>query len=237
MLFVGRLIASKGPQAILAALPLILDRHPRAKLIAVGHGPLREGLEAFLWALRRGDSKLARQIAEWGAGLEGGETKPFANVVSFFERLEERGELEDYFSKARRLVREESVVFTGYLTHRELRYLFPCSDAAIFPSVVAEAGPLVFLEALASGSFPLGTYFAGMAASIDAVSEDLPAEHAELMKISADVDRTVSDIARKTPDALSITNKYKDVLRQRAIRKYDWSNIARTLSANLRSLS
>ena len=60
-------------------------------------------------------------------------------------------------------MRPESVVFTGYLTHRELRHLFPCCDAAVFPSVVAESGPLVF-EALASGCFPLGTYFAGMAA-------------------------------------------------------------------------
>ena len=49
------------------------------------------------------------------------------------------------------------MIFTGYLTHRELRYLFPCCDVAVFPSIVAEAGPLVFLEALASGVSPLGT--------------------------------------------------------------------------------
>jgi hypothetical protein len=48
----------------------------------------------------------------------------------------------------------------------------PCCDVAIFPSVVAEVGPLVFLEALASGAFPLGTYFAGMAASINSVAGD-----------------------------------------------------------------
>ena len=44
------------------------------------------------------------------------------------------------------------MIFTGYLTHRELRHLFPCCDAAVFPSLVKEAGPLVFLEALASGA-------------------------------------------------------------------------------------
>jgi glycosyltransferase involved in cell wall biosynthesis len=236
MLFVGRLIASKGLHAILAALPLILDRHPRAKLIAVGHGPLREGLEAFLWALGRGDSHLAHRIAAWGAGLEGAGVRPFANVVSFFEQLAERGELEDYFDKARRLVREETVVFTGYLTHRELRYLFPCADVAIFPSIVAEAGPLVFLEALASGCFPLGTYFAGMGASIDVVSEALPAEHADLMKLNSDKNFTVLDISLKATAALSLKDRYKNALRDITIKRYDWDNIAMRLKVDLLSL-
>ena len=43
---------------------------------------------------------------------------------------------------------------------------------ALFPSVVAEAGPLVFLEAMASGCFPVGTYFAGMAVSITSAKCD-----------------------------------------------------------------
>ena len=55
--------------------------------------------------------------------------------------------------------------------HHELQHLFPCCDAGIFPSIVKEAGPLVFLEALASGCFPLGTYFAGMKASIDGIAD------------------------------------------------------------------
>ena len=45
----------------------------------------------------------------------------------------------------RRLVRSDRAIFTGYLKHRELRHLFPCCDAAVFPSLVKEAGPLVFL--------------------------------------------------------------------------------------------
>jgi glycosyltransferase involved in cell wall biosynthesis len=236
MLFVGRLIASKGLQAILAALPLILDRHAEAKLIAVGHGPLREGMEAFLWALRRGDGQLARRIAAWGAGLEGAGVRPFANVMSFFRQLEEQGELGDYFNKARRLMRADTVVFTGYLTHRELRYLFPCADVAIFPSIVAEAGPLVFLEALASGCFPLGTYFAGMGASIDAVAEVLPAEVAELMRISVDDSLAVNHIANNTSASIVLANQYKAELRRLAIGRYEWRSVAKRLSSGLRSM-
>ena len=48
LLFVGRLIASKGIQSVVVALPLLFDRHPNLKLLVVGHGPLREPLEALL---------------------------------------------------------------------------------------------------------------------------------------------------------------------------------------------
>jgi glycosyltransferase involved in cell wall biosynthesis len=235
MLFVGRLISSKGPQSIIAALPLIFDEHPDARLIAVGHGPLREGLEAFVWALQNGERALAEKIIEWGGALEGGERKPFGEARLFLDRLAARGELDNYFEKARQL-NPDRIIFTGYLTHRELRHLFPCSEIAIFPSVVAEAGPLVFLEALASGCFPLGTYFAGMAASIDSVSESLPDNDGELMKLSADPKQTVADIAGKAAAALSLAGKHKETLREVAVRRYDWESVARKLISELRSL-
>jgi glycosyltransferase involved in cell wall biosynthesis len=237
LLFVGRLIASKGAQSIIAALPLILDKRPNARLIAVGHGPLREALEAFAWALERGDRSLVEKIVEWGTALEGSESKQFTSVRRYYDALRESGRLDDYFQKARQHMRSDRVIFTGYLTHRELRHLFPCCDVAIFPSVVAEAGPLVFLEALASGCFPLGTYFAGMAASIDSVAASLPAEDAELMKISADESKTIVSIETNVPEALSIGIKHKGVLREVAVQRYDWKNVARRLVGELQSLA
>ena len=237
LLFVGRIIASKGLQSIIAALPLILDKHPTARLLVVGHGPLREATEALLWALEHGMRSLVERIVEWGNSLEGSEPKAFETVRSFYDYLGERGELDAYFDKARRYLRPDRVIFTGYLTHQELRYLFPCCDVAIFPSVVAEAGPLVFLEALASGCFPLGTYFAGMAASIDSVAESLPAGDAELMKLSARQDRTVADIVANVSSALLLGPKHKEMLREVAVEYYDWKNVARKLASELESLS
>jgi glycosyltransferase involved in cell wall biosynthesis len=237
LLFVGRIIASKGLQSIIAAMPLILDQRPQAKLLVVGHGPLREAMEAFVWALGNGERGLAEKIVAMGSGLEGSTAKPLAAVARFYDSLKERGELDDYFEKARRLLRAESVIFTGYLTHRELRYLFPCSDVAIFPSVVAEAGPLVFLEALASGCFPLGTYFAGMAASIDSVAAVLPVEEAALMKLSPEEDKTVADIAARVPAALPVGGKHKRALRKLAVERYDWKSVARRLVEQLKSMT
>jgi len=129
----------------------------------------------------------------------------------------------------------DKIIFTGYLTHRELHFLFPCCDVGVFPSMVREAGPLVFLESLASGCFPLGTYFGGMAASIDAVSHDLPAEVAGTMKLG--VETTTQDLVRQIPRALSISGKYRNDLARIARERYDWVSVARTFAAELSSIA
>ena len=239
LLFTGRIVSMKGLQAVIAAIPLILERVPDLRLIVVGHGPLREPMEAFIWALENGDRKLAENVVAWGRALEGdpegdASSSELASVTRLLERLEKNGGLDDYFTIARKNVRRDRVIFTGYLTHSQLRFLFPCCDVGIFPSIVREAGPLVFLEALASGCFPLGTYMGGMAASIDAVAEVVPADVAAAMKL--DPDDTVSDIVRHVPLALTIGVKHKDVLARLARDRYDWTSVAATLESELESL-
>jgi len=237
ILFVGRLIISKGIQAIIAALPVILKNNPRARLVVVGHGPMREPLEAFVWALANGAKDLVLNIVDWGSNLEGSGNRPLKELNSFFTKLKQEGELNAYFDSAQEYISHESVIFTGYLTHQELRYLFPACDVALFPSVVAEAGPLVFLEAMASGCFPVGTYFAGMAASIDSVAGSIPADVSEWMKLSADENELVQDIVLKTTGALTVEDKYKKTLREIAVEKYDWQNISKRLATDLYSLT
>ncbi|HYH83678.1 MAG TPA: glycosyltransferase [Longimicrobium sp.] len=241
LLYVGRLISAKGVQEVVAALPLILERAPEMRLLVVGHGPLREPLEAMLWALEHGERALFAEIVATGRALEGdpegeGGAHTLTKVLHFLDALRDRGELDAYFEAGRRLVRRDRVIFTGYLTHRELRHLFPCCDAAVFPSVVKEAGPLVFLEALASGAFPLGTYFGGMKASIDSVAEVLPPEVAAVMKLDPSAERTVADIVRQVPMALEAGEQHKEALFRVARDRYDWSSVSRTLSDELNAL-
>jgi glycosyltransferase involved in cell wall biosynthesis len=237
LLFVGRLIAAKGLPSVLAALPLIASEHPELRVFVVGHGPLREAMEAFLWALESGCRPLLERIVAGGQALEGGGPEPFEAVESFFARLRDEGRFDEYLALARDVLRPERVLFTGYLEHAELRLLFPCCDVAVFPSVVAEAGPLVFLEALASGCFPLGTYFGGMAASIDAVAAGLPREHAELMKIRKDARHTVRDIVTSVCGALSLAGEHRHSLREAAVNRYDWRFVTRKLVQELRGLA
>ena len=240
VLFVGRLISAKGIQSGLAALPLLLAEDPGIRLIVVGHGPLREPMEAFLWALEHGDRALVERIVECGRMLEGdpdgaGGSHALGKVKWFFHDLAARGELDRYFELARQHVRADRVIFTGYLTHHELQHLFPCCDAGIFPSIVKEAGPLVFLEALASGCFPLGTYFGGMQASIDAIAELFPPEIADAMKI--DPLDTVAGIVSNVSTALKFGIRFKDVLSRTAQSRYDWTSVGRKLANELETLA
>ena len=218
-------------------MPEILEVEPNARLVVVGHGPQRESLEAMIWAFENGHTGLVKNIIKWGRELEDNCDTHLEEFQLYFDHLEKTGELDNYFDKAQKHINKDRVVFTGYLTHRELCYLFPACDVAIFPSVVAEAGPLVFLEAMASGCFPIGTYFAGMGASIDSVSSAIPAEIVDLMKLSPNAGQTVRDIVTKVKSALYVDETYTDKLRKVAIAKYDWNNISKKLSTELLEFS
>jgi glycosyltransferase involved in cell wall biosynthesis len=240
LLYVGRLISAKGVQSGLAAIPLILAEDRDVRLVLVGHGPLREPMEAFVWALEQGDRALAERIVDCGRFLEGDPdgasgSQALGKVKWFFNDLEARHELDAYFALAKEHVRTDRVIFTGYLTHHELEHLFPCCDAGIFPSIVKEAGPLVFLEALASGCFPLGTYFGGMKASIDAIANLFPPYITASMKLNPF--DTVADIAKNVSTALHFGVRYKDVLSRTAQERYDWTSVGRRLAGELEMLA
>ena len=73
MIFVGKLIVSKGCDLLLAAWPLVAAANPGARLLLVGFGEYRETLERLWAALGAGDLDAAREIARRGWALEGGE--------------------------------------------------------------------------------------------------------------------------------------------------------------------
>jgi glycosyltransferase involved in cell wall biosynthesis len=233
LLYVGRLIASKGVHSVLVSFVEILAQEPDSRLIVVGHGPQREVLETLIWALKNGHKDLVYSITQWGRELENNGNKSLEEIQSYFDYLKNQDKIDSFFQKAQNNLAHKKVIFTGYLTHRELCSLFPVCDVAVFPSVVPEAGPLVFLEAMASGCFPVGTYFAGMAASIDSVSESLPSEVTDLMKLSHHADKTVSDIIHNVKRAFYVDEVYKQKLRSVAIEKYDWKNISVRLADDL----
>ncbi|HEY3114700.1 MAG TPA: glycosyltransferase family 4 protein [Gemmatimonadaceae bacterium] len=230
LVFVGRLIAWKGIQSLVASLPFALEKQPNLRTIIVGHGPLREAMEAMVWALRQGRRDLVDLIVTHGRAIDGSADSAASetaldDVRDFYSELEREGKLDSYYALAQRVLGPHAVVFTGYLTHNELRHLFPCCDVGVFPSVVRESGPMVFLEALASGCFPLGTYFGGMKASIDALREDLPPEISEIMKL--DRNNTVRDLTEKIPRAVEESERYRETLARVARENYDWSSVAK----------
>ena len=70
VVFVGKLIVSKGVDLLLAAWPLVRARHPEAKLVIAGYGEYEDGLRRLLAALDREDLEEAREVARLGRALE-----------------------------------------------------------------------------------------------------------------------------------------------------------------------
>jgi glycosyltransferase involved in cell wall biosynthesis len=68
--FVGKLIVSKGVDLLIAAWPLVLRSVPDARLVVVGFGAYRDGLESLAARLAEGDIETAKQIARAGRALE-----------------------------------------------------------------------------------------------------------------------------------------------------------------------
>lgn len=237
ILFVGRLIVAKGIQCVIAALPEILQSRPGAQLVIAGHGPLREPLEALLFALRQGERGLAERLAAGSAEEDLLVSEPMSGVQEYWDRLAADGRLDAYYRSASMLLRQETVRFVGYMTHRELQWIFPCCDVGVFPSLVKESGPMVFLEALSSGCFPVGTYFAGMKQKIDAVAPYLHGDDAQWLKVSASADELAADLARTIPGAMRVAPQYARVLRGVAEREYDWQPIAAKLAATLKEIA
>ncbi len=129
-----------------------------------------------------------------------------------------------------RLTQSPGTFFLGYLTHRELSWIMPCCDVGVFPSLVKESGPMVFLEALSSGCFPVATYFAGAKNKIDTVAPYL-GEDARFMKLR--VNHVAEDMAPVVTGALEVAAKHSATLRNIAQQEYDWQPIAAKLARTL----
>ncbi|MDP9223702.1 MAG: glycosyltransferase family 4 protein, partial [Actinomycetota bacterium] len=135
--YVGKLIASKGVDHLLAALPL-LERE--AEVVIVGFGGNDEQLRSLWAALHRGDRDAALTIA--GRGDIGAHR----SLREFLER-----QPQTYFQRAQTI----DVRFPGRLDHGPLSKVLPTFDVLVAPSVVPEAFGMVAAEAAACGVLPV----------------------------------------------------------------------------------
>lgn len=145
VVFVGKLIASKGGELLLAAWPLVLAAEPRARLVVVGFGDMRQGLEQLGRDLAAGDVEAARQ-----ARGELGQDLPW--LQAFLEAPPDGYGAPD-----------ARTVWTGRLDHHELADLLPASEALVMPSTFPEAFGMVAAEAAACGALPVVAHHSGMA--------------------------------------------------------------------------
>ena len=223
VVFVGKLIVSKGVDLLIAAWPLVRAEHPEARLEIAGYGEYEQGLRRLLAALDSGDLDDARRVAELGRGLEGGSAEPLS-ILSAFLADPPQG----YLEAARGLA--ASVDFVGRLEHDEVAELLPGAEALVMPSTFPEAFGMVAAEAAACGVLPLSAGHSGMKEVSRELAETLPEGVAEL--VSFPVERgAVEAIAARLNGWLALEGAEKATARgalvATAARLWSWEGVAR----------
>jgi glycosyltransferase involved in cell wall biosynthesis len=234
--FVGKLIVSKGVDLLLAAFPLVLEQVPQARLLVVGFGAYREGLERLVEALASGDLERARKIALAGRSLEdpGSEHRPLRHLLAFLDSLlgEER---ERYLASAHAL--GERVLLTGRLEHDELAELLPACEALVVPSTFPEAFGMVAAEAAACGVLPLSAAHSGLAEVSDALARSVPEQAAPWLSFPLD-DGAVPAIAARLCGWLAadpeLRSRTRAGLVATARERWSWQGVARGVIAAAR---
>ncbi len=223
IVFVGKLIVSKGVDLLIAAWPLVRTKHPEARLAIAGFGEYEDGLHQLQAVLDRGDLEAAREVARLGRALEGGEEKPLPILSTFFE--DPPG---GYLEAARAAA--GSVEFLGRLEHDEVAELLPGAEALVMPSTFPEAFGMVAAEAAACGVLPVSAGHSGMLEVSRRLARALPPEIGRLT--SFPVERgAVEAIAERLDRWLSLSERKRFAAREALVTTarelWSWEGVAR----------
>jgi glycosyltransferase involved in cell wall biosynthesis len=220
LLFVGAIIAGKGLQTLIVTLPFILNQNPTTHLVIVGSGVSREIFEALVYAITTKNETLLKILVDKGFDFDPAElTGPWTDVKSFLSNDKNKTDLFDYGADLL-----EHVHFLGRLDHNILRYVFPCADVGLFPSIIPEAYGNVLFESLANGVLPMASYFSGLAIGMDDLIQHLGQDLVDLMKILIDdstrIPGLIDNLNRILSD--STLESIGPKLRKIAVEHYDW---------------
>ncbi len=227
VVFVGKLIVSKGVDLLIAAWPLVLAEHPGARLVIAGYGGFESGLRRLLDALDVGELDVAREIAETGRGLEGGSAEPLTILKGFLANLPA-----GYKDAARGIA--GSVEFIGRLEHDEVAELLPGMEALVMPSTFPEAFGMVAAEAAACGVLPVSAGHSGMREVSRELAKALPADAAGLVSFPVGEGAVVA-IADRLNAWMELPEERRAVAREALVatarRLWSWEGVARGVLA------
>ena len=223
VVFVGKLIVSKGVDLLLAAWPLVHATNPEARLEIAGFGEYEEGLRRLLAALDRGDLDDAREVARVGRGLEGGEEAPLPILSAFLANPPKA-----YQAAAQAAA--GSVKFIGRLEHDEVAELLPDAEALVMPSTFPEAFGMVAVEAAACGALPVSADHSGMREVSRQLAAVLPVELGALTSFPVEVG-AVEAIAGRLNGWLTLSEAERAAARESLVetvrRLWSWEGVAR----------
>jgi len=241
VLFVGKLLISKGVDLLAAGWPLIHRRRtaagaPSPRLLFIGFGAFEEGLRALVDALGRGDLVAARAIATRGRGLEGQherrpQTPPPDQPLSILS-----GFLADppegYAEAARDAA--GSMLIGGRLEHDEVADLMPAADTFAMPSTWPEAFGMVPAESAACAVPPVAADHSGMREVAQLLAQAVPPDLARLLSFPVGP-QAVTELADRLDGWLALAPETRGeagrALAQRVDELWSWEGVARTVLA------
>ena len=168
VVFVGKLIVSKGVDLLAAAWPIIHTVNPEARLLLIGFGAYEIGLRALVTAIGAGDLEAMGHIAAEGRGLEGDEPGRLNYLSAFLDNLPPG-------YRAAAIATDGSISFAGRLEHDEVAKVLPASETMVVPSTFPEAFGMVAAEAAACGVLPVCAEHSGLAEVTKTLSTEVPA--------------------------------------------------------------
>src|SRR5215210_3069628 len=224
VVFVGKLIASKGLELLLAAWPLVLARVPGARLVVVGFGGFREGLEQLAGDLGRGNLAAAR-------ATRGEHGEPLELLQAFLDGMGE-AEAAGYAGAAAAL--PARVTWVGRLEHDELAELLPAAEAMVVPSTFPEAFGMVAAEAAACGALPVVARHSGLAEVAETLAGVVPQAVRPLLGFDLGP-QAVPELAAALVGWLEAPEEVRDAARDAMVaitrERYSWDGVARTVVA------
>ena len=227
VVFVGKLIASKGVELLLAAWPLVVAREPRARLLIVGFGDFRGALERLAAALGAGDLEAARALrAEHGGELP--------HLAAFLDSL--GGDEADAYRAAARGMTDR-IAWAGRLDHAELPDVLPLAEAMVVPSTFPEAFGMVAAEAAACGALPVVAAHSGLAEVAHTLAEAAPSSARPWLSFEVGPG-AVRELAGNLSAWLEAPAEIRDATRKAIVaathEHYSWDGVARSVIAAAR---
>jgi glycosyltransferase involved in cell wall biosynthesis len=222
VVFVGKLIGSKGLDLVLGAWPLVVRAHPGARLLVIAFGEGAAVIEALLAALEAGEIGRARELAAQGMVTTNAESVPLRMLDSFLADAPA-----GYADAARAAA--GSVCIAGRLEHDEVARVLPAADALVFPSTFPEAFGMVAAEAAACGALPVSADHSGAREVSRALAPALPPGTRELLSFPIG-DGAVEAIADRLDRWLAMDPEVRaraaEALSARVRELWSWERVA-----------
>jgi len=216
VVYVGKLIHSKGVHSLISAFSRV-RKETGARLLVIGFGTFREGLEALDCSLSAGDEATVERLAEMGKLLEGGPAGPLEHFELSDELLLDAQDMED------------DVLFVGPLYHGDLTKLLPAADAAAVPSIFPETFGLVAAEFAASGVVPFVSDHSGLREAGEIVGRGLPFD------LRVGMDGLEENFAKALGDYLKLPDEERrrceEVVHRNCVEHLSWGTLAEKLVA------